>query len=338
MARLCGAVAVVVAARYTHSLVVLSLCLAVAHLLGGLAQWMAAKRLLPRLSAAWRHVRGSTALELARYCVGLSVWAFSMLLVSGLDVTVVGHFRFPAVGIYSVAATLSMFYAGLNQSVISALMTPIAALHARGQHQEIAAILLKVTRLNAIGNLILLFACIAYAPAMLRVWVGADYAAQAYPLFVLLVLAQAIRLLANPYAVTLVAIGRQSQGLLPAISEAVVNLLLSVAGMMAFGPVGVAAGTLAGACVGVGVLLLWTVARVDKELRVSTRDLLRHGVVRPIFIVWPLMACTDLSHTWPLWRTPITLLGLFMTAALLLRSERKRRPTVPKANALSPAA
>ena len=62
-------------------------------------------RLLPGYAFRRSLVDRAIGRDLIRYCIGLSVWSFSMLLISGLDVAIVGHFDFIAVGPYAIAAT-----------------------------------------------------------------------------------------------------------------------------------------------------------------------------------------------------------------------------------------
>ncbi len=339
VSRVAGALLVVLAVRFTHSLVVLSGLIGVANLLGGFSQFVAVHRLLPSLRVTWRVAQRAVAAELARYCAGLSLWALGMLLVSGLDVTVVGHFRFAAVGVYSVAATLSMFFAGLNQSLVGALMTPIAAMHARGQSREIALLVLRVTRLNALGNFTLVLLLLAGGPWLLRVWVGAAYAQAAFPLLAVLLVAQAIRLVANPYGVMLVAAGQQSQALAPVLAEALVNLAASLAGIVLLGPIGVAEGTLAGAGAGFGLLLLHTAPRLAAELKIGTRDLVREGLLRPLRAVLPLAGLLAVSLVLGRGLLPLSGLGVALTAGLAWVNERKRPLAhAGEAAVLSPAA
>lgn len=323
LSRLAGALAVVLAVRHTHSLLVLSCLLGASNLLGGLSQFVAVRRLAPTLRLAFRSVERGIAAELARYCAGLSLWAFGMLIISGLDVTLVGHFDFAAVGVYSVAATLSLFFAGLNQSVISALMTPIAALQARGGQREIAALVLRITRFNALGNFILALLCLAFGHALLRLWVGPAYAEAAYPLLAVLVVAQSIRLAGNPYSVTLVAIDRQTQALAPAVVEALLNFALSLLGVILVGPIGVAGGTLIGACAGLATLLLRTAPRLRSTLGFGASELFREGLLRPLFCVLPLAVSVALTLLLGRWTLPLSLAGLILTAAAISFTERK---------------
>ena len=66
------------------------------------------------------------------YCFSLTVWGFGLLLVTGLDLTIVGAYRFGEIGYYSVAATLVTFFNGLFGALFGAMGSPAAVLHARG--------------------------------------------------------------------------------------------------------------------------------------------------------------------------------------------------------------
>ena len=172
VSRILGAAAAIFASRYTHSLIVLALCIGGANLLGGLAQLFMATSLAPYTSVNRRNWNHGIAKELAHYCLGLTVFSFSMLLVSGLDVTIVGILRFSAVGYYSIATSLITFMAGLNNSALSALLTPIAVLHARNEKQKIADIILHATRLNTAVNLALTIFLFAFGYPLVKLWCG----------------------------------------------------------------------------------------------------------------------------------------------------------------------
>ena len=63
---------------------------------------------------------------LVRQSLVLTVLSFCMIIISNVDLTIVGHFNFIAVGPYSVATTLTTFLAGLNATVCAAFYAPIA--------------------------------------------------------------------------------------------------------------------------------------------------------------------------------------------------------------------
>ncbi len=105
--RILGALVVVVAVRHTNSLAYLALCIGVTNLVGAGSQYLIAKALLPGMRMRLTKITLVMAGELARYCSGLTVVSFAMLLISGLDVTIVGYFNFRQVSAYAIA---SMFY------------------------------------------------------------------------------------------------------------------------------------------------------------------------------------------------------------------------------------
>ena len=130
-ARLFSALGVIAAALTGRSLVVMAAIIASTNLLCYLAQFLALRRIVPGLRFRLALLRRSTARELYGYCLGLTVMSFSMLLVTGLDLVLVGRFDFAAVAPYSVSAAMVALISGLLYAVINVVMPHAAALHAR---------------------------------------------------------------------------------------------------------------------------------------------------------------------------------------------------------------
>jgi O-antigen/teichoic acid export membrane protein len=286
--RLLGALLVVFAARQTTSLLVLGGCIAVVNLLGGVVQLIAAMHLLPSLRIRRSYVHASMIAELGKFCAGLTVWSFSMLLVTGLDVMIVATVNFQAVGPYSIAASLVTLFAGAHGAVCSALMTPIAALHASGQIERIRTLMIAATRASTYVNLLVTTAMFVTGHWILRAWVGESYARPALPIFELLMIGNAVRLIASPYALMLVATGQQKHGIAQGLVESLTNLGSSILGALLLGPVGVALGTVIGAlCV-----LIWTCVLTLKwaiEIPFSRWRFAFEGIFRPLLCTLPLL-------------------------------------------------
>jgi O-antigen/teichoic acid export membrane protein len=289
--RIAGALAVIVACRHTQSLTVLALCIGAPNLLGGLLQMAAVQRIILEGRARLRYISRGIGAELLRFCAGLTVWSFGMLLVSGLDVTIVGHVHFSAVGFYSVASMLITFFAGLTNSALGALLAPVAALHAREEKDRILHILFAATRMTLLANLSLTAAIFLFGGPMLQLWVGPIYAQSALPILKILAIAQTFRLMVAPYSVMLISTGEQSKAIPAAICEALVNLIASVLGIMVLGPIGVAWGTLAGAVCGVLWIILRTMSSVG-AFRIVFSEFLANAVLPvsipclPLAILW----------------------------------------------------
>jgi O-antigen/teichoic acid export membrane protein len=286
--RMLSALAVLVAVRYTHSLAWLALCLAVTNFMGWLIQYLIAKTLLPGMHVAFSQVTMPMVRELANYCYALTVFSFGMLLVSGIDVTIVGHFDFGAVGYYAVSVTLIAFFVGLNTSVISALMTPVAVLQARGELKRINDILSLTTCINTYANLLFTALVFLVGNVVLRVWVGAAYERRALPILEILMLAQTIRMIGNPYSTVLAATGQQRYAISCAIAEGIGNLLCSLMGIVLLGPIGVAWGTLVGAVISVAWMLLITM-RQARLIPIDRKMFLWTTTLKPLLFYTPII-------------------------------------------------
>jgi O-antigen/teichoic acid export membrane protein len=285
--RILGAVAVLLVVRHTQSLVWLSCCVAGFNLLAAFAQYAIAKKLLPWLRFKIVSVERAMTTELIRYCSTLSIWSFSMLLVSGLDVTIVGLFKFSAAGAYSIATTLVMFFTGLISAAFSAMLAPIAALQARQDYSRISRLILTTTRINSylsIGAIVITF---LFGETLIRAWVGPSYLAITFPVLKILLIAQTIRLVGNAYGTALISLGLQRYGLLPALLEGSLNLVLSIVGMVFLGPLGVAWATLIAAAIAISVTVFFVVPRVE-VLSIRRSKFIFEGVLVPTLPFLPI--------------------------------------------------
>ncbi len=328
--RLGGAILVVVACQYTHSLILLAMAIGICNVAGGLTQYILARRLIPSMRISLSRLTRPIALELARYCGTLTIWSFCMGLVSGLDVIIVGHYDFAAVGAYSVAVVLVAFFTGVNYSVSAALLAPIAALQERGEWPRIRNLVVNVTRISSFFDLAVTLFVFLYGGALLRFWVGDNYALQALPILKILVSANAIRLVGAPLSAALVATNQQHHGISGALAEGISNVALSIAGAVALGAIGVAWGTVAGALISISWVFLLTIGWLQEPI-VSRSELLVECCLRPILCLLPMIAFAiifnDLHAT--LLRAAAIALALFATAAITWRwGEMCRGPAV----------
>jgi O-antigen/teichoic acid export membrane protein len=293
--RLLGAIIVVFAARQTTSLLVFGACIAGLNLLGGAVQVLSAKHLLPSLQIRWSCIQRTSAVELGKFCTGLTVWSISMFLVTGVGVTIVGTVDFQAVGYYSVAAALVTVFSGANSAVCSAFITPVAALHASRLNDRIRTLVITATRANTFANLLVTTVMFMSGHFILRMWVGEIYARQALPILELLMVGNAVRLIANPYASMLIATGQQRHGIAQGLVESLTNLGSSIIGALWLGPIGVAWGTVIGAiCV-----VIWTCVVTLKratEISLSRWSFVFEGIIRPFICTLPLVLFSTTMH------------------------------------------
>lgn len=286
--RLAGAAAVLIVVRFTPSLVALALCIAFFNLLGGVLQYRFSRRLLPNMRMGLDRVTRRMTRELVSYCTGLTAFSFGMLLVTGLDLTIVGYFSFGDTGYYAIASTIIAMIVGFSGSIYAAFMAPLAVLQERREHARIRSLVLTGTRLGSYASLVLVLLMVLWGKPLLTLWVGPQYASKALPLLEILLWAQTIRLTASAYSVALIATAQQNYGIAGALTEGFTNLIASVIGARLIGPAGVAWGTFAGAICGVLWLVLYVMRRVQ-EIPIDWIAFTREAMLRPVFCLLPCL-------------------------------------------------
>lgn len=331
--RILGGLAVLIAVRHTNSLVCLAFCIATPNLMAAAIQYFIAKSLLPRMRVRLTKVAPRVASELAHYCSGLTVVSFAMLLISGLDVSIVGYFSFRQVSAYAIASLFTTFIAGLSGSIFSALLAPLAVLQERNEYSKIRKLLMRTSQLNTCANLAFLMFVFLVGKALLRLWVGNDYAFAVLPILEIVAIGQTIRLAGNPYGTVLVATGLQKYAIPIVLTEGISNLLLSIGFARKFGAIGVALGTVAAATIALGLTIFVLMPRV-RLVQVRSRDFLEETLLKPLVIFSPLIALaagqTWLLHAVPpsalvLWGAPMVATALSLCLFYILGTAQNQR-------------
>ncbi|HEY2119955.1 MAG TPA: polysaccharide biosynthesis C-terminal domain-containing protein, partial [Candidatus Acidoferrum sp.] len=286
--RLVSAFTVILVLRAGGGLVSMASAVALCNLASYLIQYLLYRRIVPEARTSIRLASTSAGRELFHYCFSLSIWALGMLLVTGLDLTLVGYFQFSAVAYYAVAASLVTFIGGLQNAVFNVMIPSTAVLQARGASQELGRVMVTATRY---GTFLLLFTglpLIISARYILNFWVGPVYSLHGARILQVLVAANIIRLSATPYAMTLIGTAQQRFATVTVIAEGVANLLASIIAGYLFGAIGVAFGTFIGSLVGIGGNFFYNMRRVTAiDFRIS--DYIRDGLLRPTACTMPLI-------------------------------------------------
>ena len=293
--RLAGAVLIVFVVHLGGGLPAMAMVMAAVNLSSFLLQYLAYRSWISSLTISFALVSRSVVRELVSYCMSLTVWSLGLLLVTGLDVAIVGAYRFGDVAYYAVAATLVTFFTGLFGAIYGAMGAPAAVLHARKDGPGLARMVASTTR---IGMLLLLatgIPMIFWARPLLRFWVGADYANHASPILQLLLIANILRICVSPYIIAMISTGAQRYIILVPLLEGVVNLVCSVIGGYYLGAMGVALGTLIGACVSVCGHIVYTMRR-NTAIELKIGYYVCNSLLRPLLCAMPIIA---LSLLWP---------------------------------------
>lgn len=312
--RALSAVLLVLVVRHGGSLAAMGAAMAVVNLASyGVQYWMY-RRMAPMVRLSAHLVSRHAGRELFDYCLSLSIWSFAMLLVTGLDISMVGYFQFEAVAYYAVAATLTTFLAGLQNAAFGVLIPSTAAQQARGDAKGLGCGMITATRYGGFLLLITGLPLVLSSRAILYLWVGPLYADHGGRLLQVLAAANMIRLSAVPYIMVLVGTGQQRLVTVTPLLEGLSNLLASIVGGYLFGAVGVAGGTLVGALVGVGGNFFYNMPRTEGiAFRIS--DYLRDGMLRPAVCALPLVIYVGLIEVSN--SSDPVVKGLCLAAALL---------------------
>lgn len=330
--RIFSAVLVVVIARHGGGIPAMALCMASVTLVSYVLQWFVCRRYAPDIRLSSQLVSREAARELAGYCASLVVWSFGMLLVSGLDLLLVGAFDFEKVAFYAVAASLVTFFVGLQNAVFSAMMPSTAVLHARGDSWALGRMVIDGTRYGMFLLLLTGVPLLLAAKPILRIWVGPVYAVQAAVFLQVLVAANIVRLSLAPYAATLVGTGQQRLVTLIPIVEAVANLLISVLAGYIWGALGIALGTLCGAFIALGGHVFYSMRRTT-DIRFSIREYIVGSLLRPVLCLAPVALALLIQNQVSELRDSVRLLTLLLGGAAagycswrwgLIGSDRKR--------------
>lgn len=287
--RLLTAALLIPAARAGWSVTALGFIVAGVNLASYLAQYLALRKLHSAIHIGVRRATRDCVRELGRYCTSLTVWSAAMMMISGLDLAILGHFDFNSTAHYAVAVTLITFMAGTQNAIFSAMIPSSAILHARGDSKELGNLLLESSRYGALLVITMGLPLVIFARPIVTVWVGASYAQEATPIVQILAIANMIRLSATPYAVLLIGTGQQRLMVLTPVIEGVTNVVCSIVLVVHMGAVGVAIGTLIGAIVAVAGNLLYNMPKTA-GIQFSRLQYVREVLWRPFLCCVPVLA------------------------------------------------
>jgi O-antigen/teichoic acid export membrane protein len=235
-------------------------------------------------AASCRIYLGRAALEAAKelwnYCFSLSVWNVAMLMVSGLDLVIVGRLDFKAVPAYAIATGLVAFVAGLQNAVFNVLIPAGAILGAEKDAARLQRMLFNATRYGVLLLLASSLPLLLGGEFLLRHYVGPELAESTLPLLRLLVIGNLIRLTATPYAVLLIATGQQRIVLITPLVEGLTNLLFSVVLGIWIGAKGVAIGTIIGAILAILCNFFYNFPRT-RLIPIQISEYLWQGILIP---------------------------------------------------------
>lgn len=170
-----------------------------------------------------------------KFCLGLSVWNIGMLLVSGMNTSIVGFYSFHDVAYFTIANGVVMALIGVVSTGLNPLIQIFTSLHADKEKEKLARIVIMLTNILAAFMLVSFSVYFALKDVLLDFWLQKEYISPVAGFINLLIVSACIRVLNIPYALALIATGNQSRALLGALIEGGVNITLAILMCTAFG-------------------------------------------------------------------------------------------------------
>ena len=237
----------------------------------------------------------------AEYCGILSIWTMSSMLISGLDTTIVGHFDYANTGYYAVAGSATNFMLLLTSNILGPLLPAVSSLQTERSPRQIGALFIRATRLGVVVLLSLALPLLFCGYPLLNLWLGHAYAVKSVLFLEILVVGNVARQIGLPYAIFMVATGKQRYGTIAPILESTTNVVLSVLLARRYGAIGVAMGTLIAALIGLTGHLLISMHYTQGAIAFSRLRFILHSVLRPACMVLPTLLVLPFWHRQQLW-------------------------------------
>jgi O-antigen/teichoic acid export membrane protein len=290
ISRLLGGGLIIFVAHTSHNIVMMAVTIAISNIGAGLCQFLSARQVASDIKISIHGISKSTGIKITAYCLSLTVWTTGMLLVSGMDMVIVGYFDYRSVIYYSLAAGLTNFLLSIHTAIFGVIMPHASVIGAKKDRQALGDLLIVTTRYGAIILIMTGLPLIFGAKLFLTLWVGSSYADQTTLLLQLMIIANCIRHLGAPYANIVLALGAQKQVILSPIAEGLVNITISIILTAYYGIIGVVVGTLCGAVVSLCVHHNHSLKRTS-EIKIKEKRLLVYAAVRPVLSAIPALVC-----------------------------------------------
>jgi O-antigen/teichoic acid export membrane protein len=286
VSKLLGGLFVILIANASHSIIMMAVVMGITNIGSGIWQFLAYKKIANDIQIDKNKISSGTAREISSYCFSLSIWTVAMMLITGFDTVIVGYFDYKSVVHYTLAATLTSFVMGVQNSVTAVLMPLASTIGAKQDSESLGSLLISGTKYSVIIMILMGLPFMLWGKYLLTLWVGSVYASDTVLILQLLLTGNFIRQIGGVYSTIALAVGEQKKIILSPLLEGIINIVISVLATAHFGFLGVAAGTICGAMTSVILHFNYNLPRT-KSIKVKNLNLLLSAVFRPLFSIIP---------------------------------------------------
>jgi O-antigen/teichoic acid export membrane protein len=288
VSKLFGGLFVVIIAKTSHSIVMMSMVMGLTNVGSGIWQFLAYRKTTGNTHLNSKFISRSVAKEISYYCYGLSVWTVAMMLITGFDTVIVGYFDYKSVVYYTLAATLTNFVMGLQNSMTAAIMPLASTISAKQDSEALGYLLISGTKYGVIIMILIITPFMLWGKHFLGLWVGEAYANDTILILQLLLTGNFIRQIGGVYSTIALAVGEQSKIIMSPLIEGMINIFISVFATAYLGVIGVAIGTICSALIGIALHLIYNLPRT-KSIKVESPVFLSQSVLSPSLSIIPII-------------------------------------------------
>jgi O-antigen/teichoic acid export membrane protein len=287
VSRLAFGLVICAAAAAHSSLAVMGAAAASVNVLNALLQVGVWRKSASHIRVSLRLIDMRLIKRMLQYCAVLTVWSVCAMFISGLDLTIVGHYSFGETAYYAIANAPTAFLITVVAALMGPLLPAASAQSVGRSPAQMGTFLLQATRYSSIVLLLTGLPFLVVGFLILRAWVGPAYALHSTPFLRILILANIIRSSCAPYSTMVIATARQRVATASPVTEGIVNVVSSIWLVQHLGALGVAFGTLCGAIVGVAIHFAVSMRFTQSSIAISRTELFLTGMLRPAVITIP---------------------------------------------------
>ncbi|MDQ4502977.1 MATE family efflux transporter [Sinomonas sp. ASV322] len=236
-------------------------------------------------------VVGSRVGHLLRYSGPLMIWNVCTLAVSAAGTAIVGRVDFGAVVIYSISTMFVLAIVGVDNAVMSPLLSELGRLAVAGDRSTLGRTAVKATRINsAILAMLICISCVVVA-VLANTGRFTGQRTDATIVAILLIMAAAIRITMTPLTFAFISTGDHRRIVAQPVLDALINLVLSIGLGLAFGVIGVVVGGVLSGAISVVLGISWSRRAARFRDIVTAQDIVR-SVGEPMMCILPAIAMT----------------------------------------------
>jgi len=266
-----------------------------------IAYYLFAKRCVPQLSIRIRHIRRDVFKEMLPFVSWNAVSMVSHYLIYLTDTVVIGMtLGTSSVTPYYIALRLAQMMQMPVEQVAEVIIPKVGELHVRKEFAKLSVLIERIFGLAILLMAGFFIGSWYFGGRVFTTWLGPGNESS-HLILIILVASQVVAMPARVFKNSLLAIGEiRGPGLLD-LSQAIVNLVLSLILVRGYGVIGVAWGTLIPI---VTIELFLLVPYTTRKLNLSLSRLIVHSVLpqlpalAALFAYSRAIAAMDLPQTW----------------------------------------